>query len=124
MKEVNLSKEFIHSEFGIISIKEFTENDEDLVKSTLLLIKETLIEDFILLSELVKSRDFQRLKSVCHKIKPNLELIGLIGLSAILNQIELNMIEEEKAYSIIELVISLQSTITDMIDTEIAKLNV
>ena len=95
-----------------------------MVKSTLLLIKETLTEDFILLSELIKNQNFKQTKSVCHKIKPNLELIGLIGLSAILNQIELNKVEEKKAYSIVELIISLKSTITDMIDAEIVKLKI
>lgn len=122
MKEFNLSKEYIHSEFGILGIREFSDNDLELVKSTLLLIKETLHEDLSRLDQVVENRNYSHLKSVCHKMKPNFELIGLLEISFLLNQIEQELNTEEEAYSNSKVLINLKPTITELIDNQISEL--
>lgn len=63
--------------FDIKTLREFTNNKETLIVSTLQLLSETLIEDEKRLSNALEYNNVKILKSIAHKMKPNFYLLGL-----------------------------------------------
>ena len=58
--------------------------------STLHLLKETITDDEKTLLNALKSNDKKVLKSIAHRIKPNLYLLGLTTLGKYCNEIGMN----------------------------------
>jgi PAS domain S-box-containing protein len=75
-------------EFNIKKLQEFTNNKISIITSTLHLLSETLEQDSKGLTRAIENGDAKSLKGIAHKIKPNLDLIGLENLRAISENIQ------------------------------------
>ncbi|PCI96379.1 MAG: hypothetical protein COB15_10450 [Flavobacteriales bacterium] len=76
--------------FDIKTLREFTNNKEKLIISTLHLLSETLAEDEKRFSIALQNNDGKILKSIAHKMKPNLYLLGLNRLGKLCDEIGVN----------------------------------
>ena len=76
--------------FDIKTLREFTNNKQELIMSTLHLLSETLMDDKIGLSAALKNNNEKVLKSIAHRMKPNLYLLGLSGLGEFCQEIGIN----------------------------------
>jgi PAS domain S-box-containing protein len=87
-KKSNSSMPELIGEFNIKRLQEFTNNKQDIIISTLHLLSKTLEEDFKIFSKAIANKNTKVLKSVAHKVKPNLDLIGLERLRKACDDIE------------------------------------
>lgn len=78
------------NEFNIKKLQEFTKNKQEIIISTLKLLLETLENDSKSLRDALKNKDNETLKLIAHKMKPNLDLIGLDKLKKACNEIEIS----------------------------------
>ncbi|MGB0886560.1 MAG: response regulator [Vicingaceae bacterium] len=87
--------------FNIKTLREFTNNNPKLIVSTLHLLHETLSEDEKSLLNALASDDEKVLKSLTHRMKPNLYLLGLSGLGELCNEIAIDtkLLNEIKDYA-------------------------
>ncbi len=81
-------KEEITNEFNINKLLEFTGNDKVALRHTLELLKETLNDDIRTIEASLKESDIPKISAICHKIRPNFDLIGLKTLVEVCNTIE------------------------------------
>ncbi len=73
--------------FDIKTLREFTNNKETLIISTLHLLSETLTDDEKGLSTAFENNNEKVLKSIAHRMKPNLYLLGLSRLGQFCDEI-------------------------------------
>jgi len=98
--------------FNITNLKKFTGGKTELISSTLKLLKDSLQEDVELLRKSLSKEDFDSIKELAHKMKPNFVLIGLDNVKNICIKIEsTNEISEQK-----ELVNQLTYSIPEIIE--------
>ena len=76
--------------FDIKTLREFTNNKQELIVSTLHLLSETLTDDKIGLSAALENNNEKVLKSIAHRMKPNLYLLGLSRLGEFCHEIGAN----------------------------------
>lgn len=108
--------------FDIKTLREFTNNKESLIISTLQLLSETLIEDKKRLNNAIDKTDEKILRSIAHKMKPNFYLLGLNDLGEFCDEICLNNISKEH---IKELSLNITNSIPQIlirIDQELKKM--
>jgi len=86
--------------FNIKTLQEFTNNKTDLIRSTLLLLDETLSEDKNRLISAYHNKEIKTLKSIAHKMKPNFYLLGLSNLGETCDEICLDETAQENIYSL------------------------
>ncbi len=77
LKQTTLITDETLDDFNIDKLKEFTNNKQKIIISTLHLLSETLEIDAKILDNAIKNKDDKTLKSIAHKMKPNFDLIGL-----------------------------------------------
>ena len=114
------------NEFNIDKLKEFTNNKQTIIISTLHLLSETLDIDAKLLDTAIQTKDNKTLRSIAHKMKPNFDLIGLEQLTKISERIQKNdnpieMLENEAITilkSIPEILYKIDIELTKITDDE------
>jgi len=63
--------------YSLDKIKEMAEGDEDFILSVIAIFLEEVPADLTDLEEAVASKDFQQIYKLAHKIKPNVDLLGM-----------------------------------------------
>lgn len=74
--------------FGIKKLSEFSGEKAELIISTLKVMKEEMFNDSNELTTILKTKNFNKLKTSAHRIKPNFSLIDLENLNEVCNKIE------------------------------------
>lgn len=109
----------LENEFSIKKVVEFTDNDDELIKDTLLLMKETFTDDLISLKSLTSPLQTKSIKMLAHKIKPNFDLIGLNSLFKICNQLETKSLSDQEYQHLSELIFDSKDAIVSLLQKSI-----
>lgn len=106
--------------FGIKRLSLFSGNKTELIISTLKVMKKSMHDDYNELKIILKNKNFNRLKSLTHKIKPNFSLIDLDNLKLICSNIE-NSKNWDIAQKSTQNLINIMPNIITKIETELNK---
>ena len=63
--------------YTLDKINEMAEGDQDFVLSVISVFLEEVPEDLIALENAITARDFEQIGKMAHKIKPNVDLLGM-----------------------------------------------
>ena len=102
-KEAQPAKK-INDEISMTELLSFVNGDEQLLNSTLDLIQSTLIEDMKTIKSQVDIGDYDGVRRIAHRIKPNYALLGLSSLKALCQEIEQKHNNSELEHPVYELI--------------------
>jgi len=63
--------------YSLDKINELAEGDEDFIRSVVSVFLEEVPEDLIALENAIAAKDFEQIYKMAHKIKPNVDLLGM-----------------------------------------------
>ncbi|WP_350287620.1 Hpt domain-containing protein [uncultured Croceitalea sp.] len=63
--------------YSLDKINEMAEGDEDFVRSVVTVFLEEVPEDLQALEEAISTKDYEQIYKMAHKIKPNVDLLGM-----------------------------------------------
>jgi PAS domain S-box-containing protein len=112
----------IVGEFDIKKLQEFINNKQDIIISTLYLLSETLEEDFKIFSKALANKNIKVLKAIAHKVKPNLDLIGLERLKTACDDIETGNKSINEMENTANIIVETMPHILYKINTELNKI--
>jgi len=75
--------------YSLDRVKAMSEGDDDFVMSIITLFLEEIPADLLVLGEAITRRDFEQTYQTAHKMKPNLEIMGMDASRALAYDIEL-----------------------------------
>ena len=102
-KEAQPAKK-INDEISMTELLSFVNGNEQLLNSTLDLIQSTLIEDMKTIKSQVDIGDYDGVRRIAHRIKPNYALLGLSSLKALCQEIEQKHNNSELEHPVYELI--------------------
>lgn len=108
--------------FNIKTLREFTNNKQKLIISTLHLLTETITDDEKSLSAAFKNNDEKVIRSLAHRMKPNLYLLGLSRLGKLCDEICANDKTLEEVKELSSIIIKTIPTILNDIKIELKNL--
>ncbi|UJH68005.1 Hpt domain-containing protein [Allomuricauda sp. SCSIO 65647] len=74
--------------YSLEKVNEMAEGDEDFVLSVVSVFLEEVPEDLTALEDAIDRKDFEQVYKLAHKIKPNVDLLGMEQTRAIALEIE------------------------------------
>lgn len=74
--------------YNLDKINELAEGDEDFIISVISVFLEEVPVDLVALEEAIQKKDFENVYKLAHKIKPNVDLLGMEQTRAIALEIE------------------------------------
>ncbi len=74
--------------YSLDKVNEMAEGDEDFVLSVVSVFLEEVPEDLTALEDAIDRKDFEQVYKLAHKIKPNVDLLGMEQTRAIALEIE------------------------------------
>ncbi|MGB3143345.1 MAG: Hpt domain-containing protein [Maribacter sp.] len=94
--------------YNLDKINEMAEGDEDFINSVITVFLEEVPEDLQTLENALNAKDYEQVYKMAHKIKPNVDLLGMEQTRAIALEIEslgkqeANMAEIEKRFPMLK----------------------
>lgn len=94
--------------YSLDKINEMAEGDEDFINSVITVFLEEVPEDLQSLENALNAKDYEQVYKMAHKIKPNVDLLGMEQTRAIALEIEnlgkqeANMAEIEKRFPMLK----------------------
>jgi HPt (histidine-containing phosphotransfer) domain-containing protein len=94
--------------YNLDKINEMAEGDQDFINSVISVFLEEVPEDLQALEQALKEKNYDQVYKMAHKIKPNVDLLGMEQTRAIALEIEtlgkqeVNMAEIEKKFPILK----------------------
>jgi PAS domain S-box-containing protein len=120
-KNTKIEVHFLEN-FNIKTLREFTNNKQKLIISTLHLLTETITDDEKSLSAAFKNNDEKVIRSLAHRMKPNLYLLGLSRLGKLCDEICANDKTLEEVKELSSIIIKTIPTILNDIKIELKNL--
>jgi HPt (histidine-containing phosphotransfer) domain-containing protein len=90
--------------YNLDKLNEMAEGDQDFINSVISVFLEEVPEDLETMEQALKEKDYEQVYKMAHKIKPNVDLLGMEQTRAIALEIETlgkqeaNMAEIEKRF--------------------------